>query len=177
MKSKRKWGNHSPRNGCNRGNICIICKLTVRNNLKKLRVLVGMVPCQRCFTKTVIRFSSPSHQPQREDSLVPFCCRGTACSLPSETRTCSVPSSPVSVTWFPLRLCSSAGPRAPAVYSHDTRVKLKTLSGGEGSAISRRIHDGEEVIRKKETCQTCVRGSALRLCAVRSERPGCGPPQ
>lgn len=71
---------------------------------------------------------SALHQHQRsytEASPVPFCCREAPCSLPSESRTCSVPWSPAAVTWFPSRQYRSTGPSAQTVYSHDTRCKSK----------------------------------------------------
>lgn len=73
-------------------------------------------------TKCVQRQSSiSSTRSHRAQPLLPFCCRWAPCSLRSESRTCSVPWSPAAVTWCPSGVYRSTEPRAPTVYSHDTR--------------------------------------------------------
>lgn len=80
--------------------------------------------------------------PEIDKSSVPFCFREATWSLPSASRTCSVPWSPAAVTWFPLRQHRSTGP----VYSHDTSVK-SGLSGGEQGRRPGSIHGGEVAIQ------------------------------
>lgn len=86
-------------------------------------------------------------------SLVPFCCLEAPCSLPSESRTCSVPLSPAAVTWFPSRQRRSTGPSAPTVYSHDTSGKSKVYPVASRARVRRKsmMERGLSAERRGET--------------------------
>lgn len=118
------------------------------------------------------RITNSGSEAKRGRSL-PFCYREAPYSLPSASRTSSVPWCPVAVTWFPLRQHISKGPSAHTVYSHDMSGKSTVYppesgAGAWWASMTARERSGGG---RDESCATRPLGVSLCwICAVTTVR-------